>query len=320
MGEKKKRKKKSKKKKSKEVVLKSSHWKKWIVAAVMIVIFIIFVSRSINTEDGSPGDSESNYWKVIGGVLSFTDIEDVEYETAVEDEGEWYTIYNITFWSRGKDIYARAYVPKGGGIGKGIVTLHAAGARKEHHDKLDKKLLSMGYYVITIDQRGHGMTRGDSPTWQQDYETFMAGGEPIIFLYVYDALLAADVLRDLGAEDIAYLGESMGGRFAITAAALDNNSSGVLVFSTGGIETNEERTPFIDSIDPNTYIGMISPRKVVIYHAAADDVIPIWFAEKSYTLAKDPKKFVPMRGTCQHGYCDLMDEFMFDDLAWIFQE
>ncbi|MFH1638680.1 MAG: alpha/beta hydrolase [Candidatus Woesearchaeota archaeon] len=291
---------------------------KVLAVAVVAIIAIILISKSFNQEKEDP--VVSAYWEVNNGLLSFTNIEELNYTTEIAEEGSWYIIYNITYMSRGKEIYAQAYVPRGGGLNKGIVTLHAAGATKEHHKQLDKKLLLNGYTAIAIDQRGHGMTGGESPSLQQDYERFLRNEEPIIYLYVYDALLAGRILRDLGAEDVAYFGESMGGRFAIIAAAMDENSSGVFAYSTGGIEVAGERTSFIDSIDPNKYADKISPGKIVIYHAPADDVIPIWMAEKLYVLAKEPKKFEPLRGTCIHGYCDLMDEYMFRDLEWIFSK
>lgn len=290
-------------------------WKKILAVLIVALLFIILISRSF-TEEKS--EEEGNFWNVKNGVLSFTESESLEYTPQVTEVESWYSIYNITYLSRGKEIYARAFIPNNG-LGKGIVTLHAARASKEHHDTLDKKLMLNGYAVISIDQRGHGMTGGESPTLNDDYQRYLNKEEPITYLYIYDAILAANILREFGIKDIAYLGESMGGRFAIISAALDNKSSGVIVYSTGGIEVLEENL-FIDSIDPNNYVDKISPKKTVIYHAAADEVIPIWLAEKLYALAKEPKKFVPMRGTCMHGYCDLMDEFMFKDLAWIFEK
>ena len=146
---------------------------------------------------------------------------------------------------------------------------------------------------------------------------------------VFDALRSVDVLRQdsrIDAQKIAIIGESNGGRFAIIAAALDPGIKGVIGISTSGYDTesqlvnvrDENVTRFYRSIDPNTYLGFIPPRRFVMMHSDNDNIIPIDLARKTFEKAKEPKQFYNVT-TGTHGYSEGMRAPLENEIKLIFQ-
>jgi hypothetical protein len=143
---------------------------------------------------------------------------------------------------------------------------------------------------------------------------------------VYDALAAAEILRDQPGIDqnrIIFVGESNGGRFAVIACALDSRACGVVAVSTNGYGTKaaiasrklmEPKTiQFYKSIDPETYLGKIPPRKLVMLHSLNDTIIPYEYANLTYSLASQPKELHIVNCSI-HGHCEEMDEFLKKEL------
>jgi hypothetical protein len=117
-------------------------------------------------------------------------------------------------------------------------------------------------------------------------------------------------------------GESLGGRVAIMATAIDPGVAGVLAISTAGInfkESNDtEVNRFMKSLDSDNYLASISPRKVVFIHNAYDRSIPINYTVKSLSKAKMPKSLLVINDTrCNHGYCDGMYAAVVDSLNYM---
>ncbi|MDP2768187.1 MAG: alpha/beta hydrolase, partial [Candidatus Methanoperedens sp.] len=119
----------------------------------------------------------------------------------------------------------------------------------------------------------------------------------------------------IDAKRIAILGESNGGRFAIIAAALDPDIKGVVGISTSGYDTESEIVNIRDetlirfyrSIDPDTYLKSIPPRKFVMLHSINDNIISIDLAESTFNKAKEPKQFYSVT-TGTHGFSEGMRE------------
>jgi hypothetical protein len=66
---------------------------------------------------------------------------------------------------------------------------------------------------------------------------------------------------------------------------------------------------FYRSIDPETYLSKILPRKFVMIHSMNDTIIPYENAEQTYAKAFEPKE--PYTVTCTtHGHCKEMDAFI----------
>ena len=227
----------------------------------------------------------------------------------------------VSFESRGAEIAAILRMP-GPEIKKqmnqsisGIVLLPGATVTKEAEQGLARRLADLGYASITLDKRNLG---GIDP--QGDLQRFLQGQEPEEHKMVYDALAAAMILRDrpeIDRDRIIYAGESNGGRSAIIACALDKQAGGVLAISTCGYGTaaaiasaagaiDSDSTRFYLSIDPESYLGEVSPRPLVMIHSRNDTVIPYSLAERTYALGQEPKSLHTV-GCATHGYCREMD-------------
>jgi len=208
----------------------------------------------------------------------------------------------------------------------GVVLLPGAGVSKESELPLAEKIAQLGIAVLTIDQRGIGETDGKVPSLDEDYSSFLASREPNQHLMVYDALRGFDLLYSAPFVDpnhIIIAGESLGGRIAIIAAAIDRNIKGVLAISPASLrgisyKGDLNKDAFLKSIDSDHYIGLITPRKIVIIHNINDMVIPINWAVNSYSLAQQPKRFIYVNDTtCNHGYCDSMYNGLIDGLQFV---
>jgi hypothetical protein len=196
---------------------------------------------------------------------------------------------------------------------------------KEQQTAVPQLLSSLGYASITIDQRNLG---GINP--QGDLALYMNGTEPVEYMMVYDALAAANVLAEQSAVDgdnIAMLGLSNGGRFAIIATAIEPEIKGVIGISTSGYDTdsievdetiNMTAYQFYRSIDPDNYLELISSRRFVMLHSVNDSIIPYELALRTFDKAEEPKAIYPINGST-HGYSQLMAKDIENELEMIFQ-
>jgi dienelactone hydrolase len=202
------------------------------------------------------------------------------------------------------------------------VLLPGATVTKEREQGVAKYLCGLGFAIITLDQRNLGAT-----DMQGDLQMFLNGIEPTEHKMVHDALAAAEVLRsqtEIDPNRILYVGESNGGRFAIIACALDPKARGVIAISTSGygidaaIASGMLKDPntirFYKSIDPETYLSKIPPRKLVMFHSINDPVIPYEYANSTYEKALQPKSFYTVK--CHmHGLCTDMDASLEKELT-----
>ncbi len=291
-----------------------------IVVVIAAIITAIFLSGCVARPD----------WRVADdGVLEYPDAECTpEYQLAMLETADNYTLYEVAFTSRDTEISGLMRIP-GTPHEKnvpGVVLLPGATVTKEGEQRLAKYLCGLGYASIAIDQRNLGVI-----DMRGDLQMFMNGEEPSEHKMVHDALAAADVLRDqpgIDAERIAFAGESNGARFAIIACALDPEARGVIAISTCGygvdaaIASGQLNDPdvirFYRSIDPEAYLDKIPPRKFVMIHSLNDTVIPYENAQQTYAKAIEPKELHTV-GTATHGYCKEMDAFIKNELETMFR-
>ena len=238
-----------------------------------------------------------------------------------------YTLYEVVYKSRGADIECLIRIPenRSGKQVPGIVLLPGATVTKEGEQGLARYLCDIGYASIAIDQRNLG-----GINMEGDLLMFLNGEEPTQHKMVYDALSAAEVLRrqpEIDPDRILYLGESNGGRFAITGCALDKRARGVVAISTCGygidalVASARMKDPevirFYRSIDPDTYLGEIHPRTFVMIHSLNDPVIPYDSAQQTYIKIADPKSLHVIEAE-GHGYNAFMNPFLEAELAKVF--
>ena len=142
---------------------------------------------------------------------------------------------------------------------------------------------------------------------------------------VYDALRAYDLMRNAPFTDsdrVIIAGESLGGRIAVIATAIDRNIKGALIISSAGFDfkggPDKDKNAFLQSIDSDHYIGLITPRKLVMLHNTNDKIVPLSSAIISYQKAQEPKQFVLVNDTtCNHGYCDSMYNGLVESLDYL---
>ncbi len=289
------------------------------LAAGVAVIFLIVIAFFLIPQ-------KSDQWNVSkDDLLSYPENRGkVDVSVLETVSGSNYTVETISFPSKDYTVEGLLRIPSAGRKVPGVVILPGATVTKEGTQGLAEILSGMGYASLGIEQRNRG---GVNPDY--DYAQLKEGKEPIEHKMVFDALRAADVLEQdarIDAKRIAVIGESNGGRFAIIATALDPDIKGVIGISTSGydMETqlagikDETALRFYRSIDPDTYLKSIPPRKLVMMHSANDSVIPVGLAENTFRKAKEPKMFYKVE-TGNHGFSDGMRQPLEIELGLMFQ-
>jgi len=265
-------------------------------------------------------------WRVTDdGFLEYpTPAPEYRLSLISSEEQSGSSLSGISFSSRGAKVAALLRTPEAQqpeGV-PGVVLLPGATVTKEQEQGLAELLAGLGYASIALDQRNMG-----GVDIQGDLKKFLEGEEPTEYKMVHDALAAAEVLRmqpGIDPDRIVYMGESNGGRFAIIASALDPKSRGVIAISTCGygVEeevgslgvTNPDAVKFLRSIDPDTYLEKIPPRRFVMIHSKSDALIPIDYARRTYEKALEPKE-MHVVGCATHGLCGEMDPYIEEELA-----
>lgn len=283
-------------------------YKKILIIIISVIGITYLLSNSVNRPDFSVDSSNH---------LSYDGRDRPKVESSLLETNSTYTVSKIVYESRGQKIYGLLYMPLRENKVPALVYLPAAGARKEALDSIMREIAVHGYAVLIIDQRGIGETGGSVPNLEVDYNEYSNGKEPVSFMMIHDALSAFDLIgRNSGVdrERIAFMGESMGARTAIIAAAIEKKSKGAIVFSTSGFSSSH---PFVSIIDPDNYVSLISPRKFILFHSQSDSVIPFEMANHTYSLAGQPKELVLMPKPCDHGWCNAVAGTYFEKLSFL---
>ncbi len=297
--------------------------KKSSVSSTIYVIFGIIILFALIYYFIPQG---SDKWTVSNeGILSYpenrgkVDVKILKIESKPD-----HILRTISFPGKDYTVEGLLRIPVEGKKVPGVVILPGATVPKEGTQTLADIFSKMGYASIGIEQRNRG-----GVDMEYDYSLWKKGLEPAEHKMVFDALRAADVLRQEPSVDpgrIAIVGESNGGRFAIIAAAIDPGITGVIGISTSGYDTesqiggirDENMIRFYRSIDPETYLGSIPPRKFVMIHSVNDTIIPIHLARNTFKKAKEPKQFYTVT-TGTHGYSEGMKEPLETELRLMFK-
>ncbi len=303
-------------------IKKRANKAKILIAFGSAIILVAFLWASFGNHD-APQE-----WSVDdSGIMSYpTDRGVPVFDSMIVNNSPDHTLQYINYSSRDAVISALLRLPNSSGQVPGILILPGAAVTKEGEQGLSAELAKMGYASMVIDQRNNG-----GVDFQMDGELFEAGYEPDQHKMVYDALRAVDVMRqypEVDPDNIAIIGISNGGRFAIIAAGIDPSVNGVVGISTNGYDVEsfisepsgqltQNQTRFLRSIDPDIYLDKLSPRKLVMIHMTNDSVIPLELAQATYEKANEPKVFYPLEGT-GHGYNDAMKDVLEDELTHMF--
>jgi len=192
---------------------------------------------------------------------------------------------------------------------KAILLVHGRGADRTEGMRYAKPLLAAGYNVLAFDMRHP----------RQDPNIISTMG----FHEQKDVIAALDFLeKEKNIKDIGLMGFSMGAATGIIVMAKDQRVK-VGVFSGGyanGMDVLAEQAkklyglpryplmPIVekffewrgnldaDEINPESYIGQISPRPVYIMHGTADNTVDFSHGQRLYKAAKEPKQFWQVQG------------------------
>lgn len=242
----------------------------------------------------------------------------------VVEENENFSVSKVIFkGAEGKDIYGLFFIPNKKEY-DAVIILPGAEGSKESRRFYGEMLIEMGYGALILDQRGIGETGGELLSFADDLYAFSKREGTNQAFMALDAVKAVGFLKEIkGVRDVAILGESMGGRTAIIATALNETIKGVIVISSAGLFGslgNDVADQYLSFINPNTYIGKISPRRILMLHSINDSVISLAEAQRTFLLAKEPKEFVQFNDSeCIHGYCKPMKGFIMEELKEIFK-
>lgn len=179
-----------------------------------------------------------------------------------------------------------------------------------------------GIAFLYLDVRGNGFeTPGEPLDLDADYARFRADQWPQSYRVVADAMRARAYLAQAFGVPVWAVGSSNGGRSAAIAAGIDPQFAGYAGVSTSGLGGVRPGTPraaqrFAASVDPATYVGAISPRQVLIYHAQADPIIPFADGQALFAAAREPKTFVEFDGS--HGINPRVDADLVGRLTQIY--
>ncbi|MFH0752890.1 MAG: acetylxylan esterase [archaeon] len=283
-----------------------------IAITITIGFLLLFAAgRIINSQ------IEEKNWIDPNGRMVFPDRGEVKFTQTQISEGK----YKIVYDSKGTDIHAHLYKPSVTNA-PAVIIAPAAGAPKEGQEDFAKWLVDQGYAVLVLDQREIGETKWTAPDPQTEYDAFMQKKkETTEQLMIYDVLKAYDLMSQIEGVDennIILEGESMGGRFAMVAAAIEPKIKGIIVISSSGYGTvTGPLKEYVDTINPDHYVNLISPRKLVMLHSPTDSVVPAILAQETYELAKEPKEFIEMPKPCNHGNCDEIRDTLLEKLEEI---
>jgi dienelactone hydrolase len=292
---------------------------KGIITAVLAIFFLIVIAYFLIPQ-------ESDRWSVSSeGVLSYPENRGMVNVAVLKTEsGSNYSLETISFSSKDYTLEGLLRIPSSERKVPAVVLLPGATVPKEGTQWLAQILSGKGYASLGIEQRNRG---GVDPRY--DFALFKDGKEPVEHKMVFDALRAVDVLKQdarIDANRIVVLGESNGGRFAIIAMAIDHDIKGVIGISTSGYNMevqlagvrDEATLRFYRSIDPDTYLNSIPPRRFVMMHSVNDSIIPLELAENTFRKAKEPKMFYRIE-TGNHGFSEGMRKPLEDELGLMFQ-
>ncbi len=282
-----------------------------VIAAVAIILIAVAVYLLMNVK-------AKPYTVSDEGVLSYGPRPAPNFTISLYNETEIASIYKITFWSRDRNIYGLLSIPDGlEGLCTTFILLPANSISKESEQSwLGTDLNKRGYCAFSLDQRGIGETGEAFISADADLGKFISGEEPEEYKMVHDALTAFDVLASTSGTNSGVLGsinksaiymagESMGGRYAIIAGAMEPRIAGVVGISTSGYSLPPHQDyatqTFLRSIDPDNYVKLISPRKLLLLHSKYDQTISSLQANRTYDYAGEPKLLLLDEGN-DHGY------------------
>ncbi|HTX43563.1 MAG TPA: acetylxylan esterase [Methanocella sp.] len=245
------------------------------------------------------------------GKLDFITRGPIEASAQQTEKGDNYTLEKVVYKSFGDDVYALLRKPTNVTNPPVVIVLPAASVTKDADQPMAIALCNMGYATLTLDERGQGETGGtDERDWQAGYNAYVNGSSPVQYKQVYDALKGLDYVNsrgDVDGNDVAILGESIGGMWAIVAAGEEPRLKGVITISSSDFaipNTSDDRAvTFINAVMPSKYTGSLPPRKLAMFQFDADPIVLKGDGKALFDKASEPKAWHLYNGST-HGLYD----------------
>ena len=284
----------------------------FFILACLVIASALLISGCTESgvSDSKPGPS---YSVSEDGILSITGL---DYTYTVKNkiaEGN-VTLSEVYLTDGKKEVYALLAEPKNPRAA--IVFAPGAGVSADAHKSRAVSYAEEGITFMVVDVRGNGgKTTGYSFDLQKDFKNYAAGNWPQYYSVVADMIAAKDFLKSQYDVPVYAVGSSNGGRYAVVASGIDSDFSGLFGISTSGFvytegENGAEADLFVRSVNPDTYIGKITPSPVVIFHAPVDNIIEFKDGMALFNKASEPKDFIAFSGT--HGINSEVDSHISD--------
>ena len=201
-----------------------------------------------------------------------------------------------------------------------MVILHGAGSRKENHGDFARMCADAGWAAISYDQRGHGESADEmSPAALGDVAKMAR-------------FLASDDRVD--SDRVCVRGSSMGGFWAIHAAATSSAIAGAIAICPAGEEhlrrmlgvkkldfrvseaSRDALSAWLGEHDLREAVELMGPKPLMILHAQGDERIPSDFSAEVAERKPEPKKLIILPGG-HHRSIQHDQEMQSVALAWL---
>ena len=175
-----------------------------------------------------------------------------------------------------------------------FVIVHGAGSAKESHFDFARAAAANGLAAIAFDARGHGRSNGE-----------LGAG-------AVDDVLAMCALARERTPHVALRGSSMGGYYAIQAAATDGDVDAVVAICPApedmlvrglradAFEFRADRArlePWLAEHPLEGAIASLAPRTaLLLMHARGDEQVPWTISQELFQAAGEPKRFLLLPG------------------------
>jgi len=185
-----------------------------------------------------------------------------------------------------------------------VILMHGLGDRKtvDYIEAGNQYLLDAGYAVLRLDISNHG------DRFRYDYDFDLTAGyrywtRDILSQTVFDLRRAVDFIQtrdELDHERIGYMGISLGGIIGTVFCGIDQRVKVPVIVLAGGNMNlmfgmdalSEDTKDYLSIIDPVNFVGMISPRPLLMINARNDDVIPPLTSKLLFKAAKKPREII----------------------------
>lgn len=177
-----------------------------------------------------------------------------------------------------------------------LLFLHGNGGNISHRGDSIAIFHRLGLNVLIIDYRGYGRSAG-TPSEQGLYEDAAAA-----WRYLTEQ-------RGIAAADIVVFGRSLGGVVAAKLAAQARPGALILESTlSSGRDFAQAVFPLLSRLivlrydwDTAAHVAQVrSP--VLVLHSPEDEIMPYRLGEKVYAAAREPKRFVALRGDHNGGF------------------